>query len=481
MLLTMPVLADGLNEYNVEKAIAPNSGALRGIRLGARAEKQGYAYLSRDGDAVVCCSGQDCIRVANAEIEDVFNAISILTEKLQSWESGLDDCLANGGSLEDLLNLSVPILKNPIFIVDQREIVYAMTDHPAGTVHSEWDFMRSHGRMPFPRISAIYHESDFKNIRRASDDNGEPFIFQPPGMASRGINFRIPDPSADSFLGILVIIENETPISDGMIHLSRTLNDAIVRWTRLHEKDHNMKNISHLFTDLLDGAEIDDDEININKALNNLESELYILAVVPPMDERKLQFIAPALESEMRRSRCFEYGGYLLALCPVDPSQETFMRVILELAERFQVRIGISYPFASWRALKNAFKQAVIALEFTKDKMACLDAKSALSHLVSELASSLQNSEMAHPALGVLEDYDRRHGTQYNATLFAFLKNERNLIRTAASLFIHRNSLVYRVSRINELIDVNLDDYDERQYLLLSYLSNQGSKFRKKP
>ena len=157
------------------------------------------------------------------------------------------------------------------------------------------------------------------------------------------------------------------------------------------------------------------------------------------------------------------------------------MRVIRELAERFQVRIGISYPFASWRALKNAFKQAVIALEFTKDKMACLDAKSALSHLVSELASSLQNSEMAHPALGVLEDYDRRHGTQYNATLFAFLKNERNLIRTAASLFIHRNSLVYRVSRINELIDVNLDDYDERQYLLLSYLSNQGSKFRKKP
>ena len=46
---------------------------------------------------------------------------------------------------------------------------------------------------------------------------------------------------------------------------------------------------------------------------------------------------------------------------------------------------------------------------------------------------------------------------------------ERSLVKTAAELFIHRNSLMYRIKRIGEIVDVDLDDAGGRAYLLLSY------------
>ena len=114
-------------------------------------------------------------------------------------------------------------------------------------------------------------------------------------------------------------------------------------------------------------------------------------------------------------------------------------------------------------------KQANIALGYGHDRLSRLNPNSAMSYLVSELSLTLHGSNIMHPALKILDRHDREHGTQYYSTLFTYLKHERNLVKTAAALFIHRNSLVYRMARIQELIDVDLEDYAVRHYLLLSF------------
>ena len=43
------------------------------------------------------------------------------------------------------------------------------------------------------------------------------------------------------------------------------------------------------------------------------------------------------------------------------------------------------------------------------------------------------------------------------------------MVATARSLFIHRNSMIYRLQRIRELLQTDLDDPRMRSYLLLSY------------
>lgn len=476
MQLTMPILADGLSGYRLETTIRQPAAELSGIRLGPAEPGGQYVFLTQDGRDVICCSGEDCIRVSDAAIHDVFNTISSLAEQLQNWENRLNDIIYGGGGLDSLIMCSSPVLGNPIFIVDERDIVFAMTGHPAGTVDQEWDHMLAHGRMPHYRVSAIYHDSDFKRLRRASAYDNQPFIFQPPGSTSRGINFRIPDPAADSFLGTMCVVESQSRLTEGQMHKTRILIQAIIKWTRLHVDDHNMKNISHLFTDLLDGVKVEEDEIAMTKSLNDMENDLFILAVIPPEYTERLANVAPVLESEIRRSLCFEYQSSLLMVCAYDQDQKVFCDTLQEIAADLQVRIGISYPFSDWRALKSAFKQANIALGYSRERLSRLNSQSAMNYLVSELSQTLHGSNILHPALKTLEDHDRERGTQYYTTLLTYLKHERNLVETAAALFIHRNSLVYRIARIQELIDVDLDDYAVRHYLLLSYQCQESSR-----
>ena len=49
-----------------------------------------------------------------------------------------------------------------------------------------------------------------------------------------------------------------------------------------------------------------------------------------------------------------------------------------------------------------------------------------------------------------------------------YLNNERSLVNTAQALFVHRNTLVYRVHKLTELLHDNLDDIYTRDYIKLS-------------
>ncbi len=60
-----------------------------------------------------------------------------------------------------------------------------------------------------------------------------------------------------------------------------------------------------------------------------------------------------------------------------------------------------------------------------------------------------------------IEEYDHANGTYLEETLLSYYMNGFNLTKTAKALYIHRNSLQYRLDKIQELLDMDLDDYLE--------------------
>ena len=58
--------------------------------------------------------------------------------------------------------------------------------------------------------------------------------------------------------------------------------------------------------------------------------------------------------------------------------------------------------------------------------------------------------------LSFLEEYDKEYKAELTMTLWAFLENDCNLNKTAAALFIHINTLRYRISKMEELTKSNL-------------------------
>lgn len=73
--------------------------------------------------------------------------------------------------------------------------------------------------------------------------------------------------------------------------------------------------------------------------------------------------------------------------------------------------------------------------------------------------------------IGCLIESDRKTSSEFIVTLRCYLFNNCNLVKTAQALFIHRNTLVYRINAIEELLGKKLDDAFVRHELFNSILA----------
>ena len=96
---------------------------------------------------------------------------------------------------------------------------------------------------------------------------------------------------------------------------------------------------------------------------------------------------------------------------------------------------------------------------------------------IAELAYIGSQSELhtqnivyvCHPALITLLQYDMRHGTDLTEITHEYLKCERNSALAAKRLYVHRNTMLNKVRKIEEVIGESLDDPDLRERLLFSF------------
>ena len=62
----------------------------------------------------------------------------------------------------------------------------------------------------------------------------------------------------------------------------------------------------------------------------------------------------------------------------------------------------------------------------------------------------------------VLAEHDRRTNGDLVRTLDAYLQHGGALAEAAATLTVHRNTLLYRIGRIEEITHLDLKDMDQR-------------------
>lgn len=93
-----------------------------------------------------------------------------------------------------------------------------------------------------------------------------------------------------------------------------------------------------------------------------------------------------------------------------------------------------------------------------------------LDTLVTAIKRNVDTKGLLHPALDRLAEYDRENQADFLHTLQIYLDNDCNAQKCGRLLFLHRNSLVYRIRRIQEIGGCDLSDPKERAYLRLSFL-----------
>lgn len=75
---------------------------------------------------------------------------------------------------------------------------------------------------------------------------------------------------------------------------------------------------------------------------------------------------------------------------------------------------------------------------------------------------------MIHSSIIQLTRYDAKHNSNLRDVLYHYLSCDRNLVKTAAATYMHRNTIVNKINKITSLLNLDLDDERLRQKLILS-------------
>ena len=86
---------------------------------------------------------------------------------------------------------------------------------------------------------------------------------------------------------------------------------------------------------------------------------------------------------------------------------------------------------------------------------------------------------LCHPSLIVIERYDKKYGTNLKETLYVYLMNDCNTVKAAKVMYVHRNTMYYKINKIEELIGQKLDNGMFKERMLFSfYVLEYQEKYR---
>ncbi len=148
-----------------------------------------------------------------------------------------------------------------------------------------------------------------------------------------------------------------------------------------------------------------------------------------------------------------------------------------------KVSIGISTVVDTLKDLARAYKEARIALEvgkvFDTETNIISYENLGIGRLVYQLPTTLCEIFLQEVfKKGSLDSLDR----ETLQTVQSFFENNLNVSETSRKLFVHRNTLVYRLEKIRKLTGLDLREFDHAvtfkvALMVKKYLTNKPTKF----
>ena len=92
-----------------------------------------------------------------------------------------------------------------------------------------------------------------------------------------------------------------------------------------------------------------------------------------------------------------------------------------------------------------------------------------LEEAVARLRGQAGVSQGLRESLAPLEAYDAERGTDLVNTLYVYVQQGGNIAATAETLFLHRNSVLYRLQRIEEVGGIQVRDANVRGVLFTAF------------
>jgi purine catabolism regulator len=165
--------------------------------------------------------------------------------------------------------------------------------------------------------------------------------------------------------------------------------------------------------------------------------------------------------------------GRVVAFVPASPAMarggpgpEALRQALAGVLDGGPVSLGVGRAYAGLAGLSTSYHEAAEALAIGQALLGGSRtthfADLGIRRLLFPLRGSPELKAFYDEFLGALESYDERHGTELIRTLEGFFAHHGNHVRAAEALHLHRNTLLYRLARIQAIAGLDLDDPEVR-------------------
>jgi sugar diacid utilization regulator len=279
------------------------------------------------------------------------------------------------------------------------------------------------------------------------------------------------------------VLGNEVPFTEADVETVEVLREVISVELQKSKPKLNEKGVmyEYFLKDLLDGKIRKDEVISERmKYLDlNLKENLYLVSVFTRQSDflnTPLQYISNKFENLIIGCKSFVYNDQIIILISTDQAASSLKSDIEKLEsflEQNNMYAGMSQCFHKINHIRAYYKQAVKAVElgiYLKMGRPFIKYDDCSVYHVADICAHNHNlRRFCHPAVLKLEEYDRKNNTSYLKSLYYYLINNKNQLASAEALHIHRNTLIYRIKKIDLLVDIDWNDGETLFHLLFSF------------
>src|SRR6478735_6925676 len=252
-------------------------------------------------------------------------------------------------------------------------------------------------------------------------------------------------PVPDELPTVLVTYDFRGPAVD-LVHLQHLASAVAVLLAQQNVRlEHERRIGAEVMAQLCDGrlAAREADRELAERALRPQECSIVAAGGVLPAGERQLHL---NLGRRAVPHLLLRRGDLLYALMPVTDQSLAALRQRLG----GEATVGISDPLARPGRAPTAVREATWAARVARtapDRIA----RFADATMFSVLRDTDEAQVVVDRVLGPLIAYDARHSAEMIKTLDTYLQCDRSWVQTAAALNVHRQTVVYRIQRIEQI------------------------------
>ncbi len=406
------------------------------------------------------------IQVRQGTLPQVFNALG----HARGWLERLDSTLALCDDDQEIVDRASEHMGLPMFYLDGSYRILAMTRDVAFEDDPEWEHMASNGYLSPGSARQMKELGELDMLAEAR----EPVIYKSGLYPFTSVVCNVwQDGAFVSRLNVLFVSGKPTAL------MIRACEIAVRHLGRVAAKRGNHAvggPIQTILTDLLRGIRLPEelilDRLQTAPYLADNLLQLFYVDVKAKQDRQIASYYAAALRrlhpEDPFLPLVFEEQLILLAYAP---NEGGFDSLTVKLAHFFAahgLRCGVSDPFRRLSDLRGFCGQAEAALVLESGEGLHFYRSVMLEHLLSHIPTE-RIPFLTSPDIARLEAAEKQFSFSLTNTLQAYLECNCNLIRTAERLFLHKNTLLYRLNHIKSIIRCDLNDADQRLLLLLSF------------